>query len=195
MKLTERKREDILVAAIAVFQEHGFSPARVDEIAERAAVSKRTLYKHFESKQGLFDAIVERLVANIGMFTPPEFQPELPVHTQLVTALTDYAKVIASPGYIGLLRLVATEFMRDRGLAQRILNRPEFHVSPVLPILEGAIESGALQNADAETVSAQLLALVKSDYFWGQFMLGADQNHDPAAAEKSVNLILAAYSS
>lgn len=41
-------------AAEGVFLEKGFRAATVAEIADRAAVTKRTLYKHFPSKLALF---------------------------------------------------------------------------------------------------------------------------------------------
>ena len=46
----------ILVAAMAEFADHGFAGARVDAIAARNPTSKRMLYCHFGSKQGLYSA-------------------------------------------------------------------------------------------------------------------------------------------
>ena len=50
MKLTEKKRQSIIEAAIADFRDHGFAGANITRIAKLAEVSIRTLYKHFESK-------------------------------------------------------------------------------------------------------------------------------------------------
>lgn len=47
---------DILDASMAEFAEHGFAGARVDAIAARTQTSKRMLYYHFGSKQGLYSA-------------------------------------------------------------------------------------------------------------------------------------------
>lgn len=55
-------REDLLEAAARVFAEKGFQAASVDEIAERAGVSKGALYWHFESKDDLFFALLEERV-------------------------------------------------------------------------------------------------------------------------------------
>ncbi|WP_201722274.1 TetR/AcrR family transcriptional regulator, partial [Sulfitobacter sp. HI0023] len=66
MKLTDKKRKDILQAAIQEFREQGFPAARVNRIAELAEVSKRTLYKHFESKEVLFAAITDILLEQIA---------------------------------------------------------------------------------------------------------------------------------
>ena len=48
---TEDKRSQILKAAELEFQEHGFQTTSMDRISARAGASKRTVYKHFESKE------------------------------------------------------------------------------------------------------------------------------------------------
>ena len=49
-RLTDRKREAIIQAAIAEFRDNGFKVTSMDRIAARAEVSKRTVYNHFPSK-------------------------------------------------------------------------------------------------------------------------------------------------
>ena len=47
------------------FAEHGYSGARVDEIAERTRTTKRMLYYYFGCKEGLYIAVLERAYAEI----------------------------------------------------------------------------------------------------------------------------------
>jgi AcrR family transcriptional regulator len=54
-------RTEILDVATAEFAEHGLSGSRVDEIAERTRTSKRMIYYHFKSKDGLYRAALERM--------------------------------------------------------------------------------------------------------------------------------------
>ncbi len=61
----ERSQKDILDAALAEFAEHGLGGARMDRIAERAAVNKRLIYYYFESKESLFLAVLERVYEGI----------------------------------------------------------------------------------------------------------------------------------
>src|ERR1700761_6185923 len=53
--------ERILNAAMREFAKYGFAGARVERIVRRADVSPRSLYYHFGSKRGLYDAGRERL--------------------------------------------------------------------------------------------------------------------------------------
>ena len=53
------RRSQLLEAAARVFAEKGFHQATVDEIAVEAQAAKGTVYNYFESKDGLFLALVE----------------------------------------------------------------------------------------------------------------------------------------
>ncbi len=56
----ERREQLILDVAGHVFARAGYEAAPMDEIAERAGVSKPMLYTYFGSKEGLYLAYVER---------------------------------------------------------------------------------------------------------------------------------------
>jgi len=53
-----RKHQAIIDAATDVFLRKGYLGASMDEIAARAAVSKKTVYNHFADKERLFTEIV-----------------------------------------------------------------------------------------------------------------------------------------
>lgn len=55
-----RKRNAVLDAAQASFLELGYAQTRMDLVAERAGVSKATVYAHFASKEDLFSAVIYR---------------------------------------------------------------------------------------------------------------------------------------
>ncbi len=57
--MTEATAAKIITAAEALFYEHGLRSVGVDAIAERAGVTKRTLYNHFQSKDALIAAYLE----------------------------------------------------------------------------------------------------------------------------------------
>ncbi|MEM6901738.1 MAG: helix-turn-helix domain-containing protein [Pseudomonadota bacterium] len=52
------KRDDILVAAEALFDANGFHAVGVDAVIAKAGVSPRTLYRHFASKTALVEAVL-----------------------------------------------------------------------------------------------------------------------------------------
>lgn len=61
----DERRGQLLAAASAVFVDHGYHAAGMDEIADRAGVSKPVLYQHFSSKLELYLAVLNRHVDNL----------------------------------------------------------------------------------------------------------------------------------
>ncbi|WJG09989.1 TetR/AcrR family transcriptional regulator [Aliiglaciecola sp. LCG003] len=55
---SEEKRESILLAASELFLSQGFSSTSMDLVANRAGVSKQTVYSHFSNKDALFVAVI-----------------------------------------------------------------------------------------------------------------------------------------
>src|ERR1700690_2551473 len=56
------RRRQLLDAALEVFVARGYHAAAMDEIAERAGVSKPVLYQHFPGKQELYLALLDESV-------------------------------------------------------------------------------------------------------------------------------------
>lgn len=61
----EARRAQLLDAAMAVFVEQGYHAAGMDEIADRAGVSKPVLYQHFPGKFELYLALLEKACGQI----------------------------------------------------------------------------------------------------------------------------------
>lgn len=80
-------RERIVQAAYELFTAHGYNATTIAEIARRAGVSPRTLFRHFPTKDALlFHDLEQRLAQLTGhLDTRP---PDEPVVTSLVHALT-----------------------------------------------------------------------------------------------------------
>ncbi|HEX9697317.1 MAG TPA: TetR/AcrR family transcriptional regulator [Actinomycetota bacterium] len=54
------RRAQLIEIGRAVFAERGYEAASVEEIAERARISKPIVYEHFGGKEGLYAVIVDR---------------------------------------------------------------------------------------------------------------------------------------
>ena len=57
--------ESIVKAAQKMFQRYGFRKTTMDEIAQAARKGKSSLYYYFESKEDVFQAVVEKEAANL----------------------------------------------------------------------------------------------------------------------------------
>ena len=61
----DERRGQLLAAASEVFVDRGYHAAGMDEIADRAGVSKPVLYQHFTSKLELYLAVLAQHVENL----------------------------------------------------------------------------------------------------------------------------------
>lgn len=74
------RRNQLVEVGRAVFAEKGYDVASVEEIAERAKISKPIVYEHFGGKEGLYavivdremDYVIERITTAISQGTPRE---------------------------------------------------------------------------------------------------------------------------
>jgi AcrR family transcriptional regulator len=61
----QERREQLVGVARTVFAERGYEATTVEEIAERAGVSKPVVYQHFGGKEGIYAVIVDREVRQL----------------------------------------------------------------------------------------------------------------------------------
>jgi AcrR family transcriptional regulator len=61
----QERREQLVGVARSVFAERGYEATSVEEIAERAGVSKPVVYQHFGGKEGIYAVIVDREVRQL----------------------------------------------------------------------------------------------------------------------------------
>jgi AcrR family transcriptional regulator len=177
-----RRRKDarpteILEAALAVFAERGFAATRMDDIAERAGVTKGTIYLYFESKEAVFRSLVQQSIgAAIGQFTDAARRYDGSTSELLRNILRGIGQFICNTDRVVLPKIILAEagnfpalaeFYRheviDRGLGllQSIISRGiaggEFRsVEPqhaarlcIAPLLLGAIWRTTFARFDA----------------------------------------------
>lgn len=61
----ERTRAALMKAALKEFSQHGFSGARIDQIAKSAKCNIRMLYHYFGDKKGLYVAVLEAAYSDL----------------------------------------------------------------------------------------------------------------------------------
>lgn len=79
---TGDKREAIMAAALELFVERGFFGTAVPEIAERAGVGAGTIYRYFESKEALVNAIYRQEKLHFAHRVLDDFPPSAPTRDQ-----------------------------------------------------------------------------------------------------------------
>ena len=163
--LSAEKRESILNAAIAEFLEKGFHEGRMDCISARASVSKRTVYKHFESKEALFHAIAELLSERVMDSLDVRYDPEAPIRDQLIKLGWAEGRLFLSEEVIALFRMIISEAMREPELAAGLQGKFD-KTRSVSALLSAAAEDGKLRIENSHAGAEQFIAMLKARAFW-----------------------------
>ena len=165
MALNEQKNRQILEAAIEEFLSNGFVNARMDQIADRAQVSKRTVYNHFESKDCLFDAMIERMQQGFRSAEDIVYQPGAPIQDQLRAIGQAEGRLFTSRSFMKLVRLLTAESYRDPACGKRI-PKDNMKDSALEAFFAAATEDGALDVSEPALAARQFKGLLKADAFW-----------------------------
>lgn len=139
----ERRKDarpsELMEAALSLFVEKGFAATRVEEVAQRAGVSKGTLFLYFPSKVDLFKAVVrENIVGRFDEWNEAFERFEGSTADMVRYCMLQWWERIGATQASGITKLVISEaslfpeianFYRDEviepgsGLIRRILQR------------------------------------------------------------------------
>jgi TetR/AcrR family transcriptional repressor of mexJK operon len=177
------KRRAIVAAATGVFLDQGFGAASMDAIAEKAGVSKQTVYSHFGSKEALFEAIIEDKCNEVlsGLSTPSPAVAGNPEQMLRDMAESFLATVLAAPS-MALFRVVIAECGRFPELAEVFYRAgPAVAIDNLADILGELDRTGALRVADPASSAALFYAMLRGDLYIRR-LLGLAP--DPTNAER-----------
>ena len=147
----------ILKAAYALFYRQGFNRTDMDDVADEAGVSKRTVYVHFESKDRL---LAEALAAHEPLAEAHTSAWADTLDTDLPAGVTrlfeDLATWSRSPGWVGSgYTRLALELADLPGHPAREIARR--HKARVATCISEALARGGVRDPDALATQIQLL--------------------------------------
>ncbi|HEY0289667.1 MAG TPA: TetR/AcrR family transcriptional regulator [Pseudomonas sp.] len=196
LRLTDRKRESIVLAAIAEFRDHGFEVTSMDRIAARAEVSKRTVYNHFPSKEELFSEILQRLWANATDQPDASYRPGVALREQLHEMLQAKMKTLGNSNFIDLARVAIGATIHSPDRAQAWVNRLNQREESFTVWIRGAQKDGRLKEVDPAFAAHQIHALLKAFAFWPQITLNEPlltPEKQASVVESALDLFLCWY--
>lgn len=190
-----RKRDAILAAAQRVFVADGYA-ASMDRIAEAAGVSKQTIYKHFESKEALFEAIIRRRSDRLTeplLNAPADAAAETVLHGLALRFL----ELLTLPDYACILRVLVGTQGQFPGLADHFFEvGPRRSLGRLADYLARMDRQGVLRVPDPLAAAEQFLGLVNGQIQM-RMVLGIGTDTSPAAmdtrARSAVGVFLRAY--
>ena len=161
------KKEQILDMSFSLFLEKGYDNTSISDILSKLDTARGTLYYHFESKEAIMDAIIERSAKKIVEEAQSiVLKKELPV----------YEKIFALFSSTSMKRLSGGNLMID------YMNQPQnalFHeksnisfiqkITPILgDIIKEGVEEGIFHNAfpyeSAELILVMIIGFIDVHY-------------------------------
>ncbi len=171
-RLTDRKRDAIVQAAVAEFRQHGFNGTSMDRVAAVAEVSKRTVYNHFPSKEDLFEAILMLMWERSQAPEDQPYEASQPLRTQLLTQLGHKMRLLSDASFIDLSRAAMADLMHTPERARAIATKLAAKEEGLPRWLRAAQQDGRLRpGMDVAYASQQLQGMVKAFAFWPQLAM------------------------
>ena len=177
----------MLSAATELFLRDGYDKTSIDAILVRSGGSKATLYAYFPTKEDLFRAVIDAVLADKGY-------PELKVSGDIRTVLTDFAvdrlHLIFSDRHRAVLRLIIAERERFPDLAQLYYERgPQRGHRLLVEYLEALKNAGSLSMDDTEEAGEFFVGMLMHRWYKELLLLGAPTPSDAAIAQRAEHVV------
>lgn len=182
----------IVTAALEVFLECGYEAATMEAIAERARISKGTLYARYPGKEPLFRAVLEERLEYWSAYAgaqdhllPPELGARLRYHAQTIRRMLEW------PEFVRIMRLIessTTAFPDLRAFWQQV-SREKF-----VSFLAADMAAGAHQPSQAAPdwrFLAQLFLNGLAGWYAAETLVRkVDEEEAAAFADKLIEVIV-----
>lgn len=188
----DQRPEEILAAGLEEFYEYGFASARLDRIAERAGVSRSTLYLYFDNKDSLFTAVAEHAMGDLIDDVAQKALSFDGTTEELLRQLFDrFYAILLTTKNSAILRILISEGHRMPHLAE------SYHAAVIARgkaalkrIVERGVERGEVRPGPA-TQFPQILVSPAMFFLINRMLFGAIEKIDADAfIEAHLDLVL-----
>jgi AcrR family transcriptional regulator len=160
---SRRTRAALLAAAHAILKEHGFEALTMTAVADRAGVTRRTLYKHFPTRGELIGSLFDYVAEREGLAESLETVWTAP---NAVAALDAWAEHLAGyhPRLLALDRAVQRVWRSDPDAAAHRERVVAAKLTNCRRLARWLADEGRLANTwTTESAGEMLFALISSD--------------------------------
>jgi TetR/AcrR family transcriptional regulator of autoinduction and epiphytic fitness len=185
-----KKRAAILDGAVQVFIDMGYELASMDSIAETAGVSKRTVYNHFSSKEGLFQAVVADFLAQRQSLKTIKYDPQAPLRDQLLAFADSEIFLIDSPRRLGLSKFLTKVFLGDARYTRETVAKYPPHYDMLFDWLKAADKDGRITAENPLLAGRVFYAMVQGAITYPAIL---SEGFDRAAAAPLLDEIIATF--
>jgi AcrR family transcriptional regulator len=181
LKTRGETNQHILEAAMSLFSKQGYSRTTTRALAQAAGITEMTLFRYFESKEKLFEAVVEQFG---GQVVAGEMEAQLNgnYREDLLRLGSMIMKILRQRG--DAMRMMLCESSHFPAMAAALAQNPRMLRQMLARYLKRQIDAGQVRPLDVEAAA---------HIFWGIFFtysLGADLFAEPDIGEASDDAVV-----
>lgn len=151
----------VLSSARSRFLEAGYASACINDIAQNAGVSTKTVYRLFESKGEIFNAVIADRIARFSVEVDQGLLKHTDLRHGLEQILIAYGRLTLDPETIGINRLVMAEADRFPEIATSFYQRAIMTTNAVFELwLRNQRDQGAIRIANISLASGFLRGMM-----------------------------------
>jgi TetR/AcrR family transcriptional regulator, mexJK operon transcriptional repressor len=186
------KADRIIAAARALFLQHGYGETSMDAIARHAAVSKATLYSHFDSKAALFAALIVTECRHLSDAIGQRALDQPDIRDALLQVAHDFNNLLCAGDGLTMYRIVVAEAPRFPELGEVFYDSgPTIMIDRIANILSRAADRGLLEIHDPRIAAVQFISLIRGELHLTRVLGLKKTSTNPADyIEASVDLFL-----
>ncbi|MCB1025643.1 MAG: TetR/AcrR family transcriptional regulator [Acidobacteria bacterium] len=164
----DARPEEITHAALECFAERGFSATRLDDVAERAGVTKGTVYLYFSNKEELFKSVVRaEIVPNLVKIENILIRKDLSAADSLRQLLLFWSNIFAASRLASLPKLVISEIGNFPELGKFYLEEVVARGFALIGgILKRGMASGEFRRVDVESTVFCIISPALISVLW-----------------------------
>ncbi len=160
---SEEKRCSIMNAAATTFTQQGYDAASMAVIAERAGVSKQTVYSHFGSKKELFVVCIQSRTQET-VLNEAVLSPEGGIREELSNLAHRFLALINSPEGVGIMRICTAQADRHPELAEAFYDAGPKKLNLKLKrYLDDKVAAGELTIPNSDHAAWQFLSMLQGE--------------------------------
>src|ERR1700739_1681296 len=113
-------RASILRAARPIMLRDGLGGTTLDRVSAEGGIAKMTLYRHFPSKEALFEGLVTAMCESLreDLEKAQSAETDQPVVNRLADELRAFTSALIEPDVVALYRLIVADGWRFPGLVR-----------------------------------------------------------------------------
>jgi AcrR family transcriptional regulator len=183
--MRDSTKSKILDVSIRLFSAQGLYKTRIEDIVEKAGISRATFYNYFHSKEDIFfcliDTEIDRIQTNTDKAVEHEADPYLKIRIYLLEMILGVREMIRR------LNVRHDEIESLPPVPKKLVeSKVKRSISTIIEILEYGTQTGAFAVSNTELTAHVILSAL--DVYINPFKLGGVKNE---SVEDSVDKLMA----